>query len=103
LAQAHKLQLDNAAQKPIVETREDVLAQNTFRKVQFGGVEKLGVPYKTHPIKAVYNPYIRVDGTRGSINSKQKNEFHYPKTAQSKPDCYRNSSKTKDQSTLTTP
>jgi very-short-patch-repair endonuclease/predicted house-cleaning noncanonical NTP pyrophosphatase (MazG superfamily) len=78
LAQAHKLQLDNTAQKPIVDTREDELAQNTFHKVQFGGVEKLGVPYKTHPIKAVYNPYIRVDGARGSINSKQKNEFHYP-------------------------
>jgi very-short-patch-repair endonuclease len=78
LEAAHKLTLDTEAQKPIVETKEDQLAQSNFRKIQFGGIEKIGVPYKTFPLKAAFNPYIRVDSGSGAVNSRQKNEFHYP-------------------------
>jgi len=36
------------------------------------------VPYKIYPLKATYNPYIKVATAGSTYNSKQKNEFHYP-------------------------
>ena len=48
------------------------------QKNNFGGIEKLAVPYKIYPLKATYNPYIKVANGRTTVDSKTKNEFHFP-------------------------
>ena len=52
--------------------------RRTCRKIQFSGIEKIGVPYKIHPLKATFNPYIKVATANSTYDSKQKNEFHFP-------------------------
>jgi very-short-patch-repair endonuclease len=78
LEQAQKAQLDKDAQKPVVDTKEENLPKTDVQKVQFAGIEKIGVPYKIQPIKATYNPYIKVATAKSTYNSRQKNEFHFP-------------------------
>ena len=54
-------------------------APNTdVQKNNFGGIEKLAVPYKIYPLKATYNPYIKVANGKSTVDSKTKNEFHFP-------------------------
>ena len=48
------------------------------RKIQFGGIEQIGVPYKMHPLTANYKPYIKVHISRHPYTQMQKNEFHFP-------------------------
>lgn len=72
IEQAQKQQIESDSQKPATATVIDV------QKNSFGGVEKLAVPYKVHPLKATYNPYIKVANGRTTVDSKTKNEFHYP-------------------------
>jgi signal recognition particle GTPase len=45
---------------------------------QYGGIEKLGVPYKVYPLKATYNPYIKAQTAKANVDSRVKNEFHFP-------------------------
>ena len=47
-------------------------------KSKFAGIEKIGAPYKIYPLKAAFNPYIKVQTEKATHTSKQKNEFHYP-------------------------
>ncbi len=77
LEQAQKLQLDKEILKPAVTPKEDGL-EAEVRKVQFAGIEKIGAPYKIYPLKAMFNPYIKVQTDKATHTSKQKNEFHYP-------------------------
>ena len=49
-----------------------------MQKNTFAGIEKIGVPYKVYPLKATYNPYIKVTTAKASYSSKQKNEFYFP-------------------------
>ncbi|MCL5877054.1 MAG: DUF4011 domain-containing protein [Candidatus Bathyarchaeota archaeon] len=72
LEQAHKQQIEQDSNIPITLPTTDV------QKNQFGGIEKLAVPYKIHPLKATYNPYIKVPNGRTTVDSKTKNEFHFP-------------------------
>ena len=72
IEQAQKQQIETDARKPIVAPATDV------QKNSFGGVEILAVPYKVHPLIASYNPYIKVANGRTTVDSKTKNEFHYP-------------------------
>lgn len=72
LEQAHKQNLDIGSQKIITAPTTDV------QRNQFSGIEKLGVPYKVYPLKAAFSPYIKVVTGKSSVNSKQKNEFHFP-------------------------
>ncbi len=72
LEQASKQQIEKDAQKPIAAPATDV------QKNQYAGIEKIGVPYKVYPLKAIYNPYIKVTNSKGTVDSKQKNEFHFP-------------------------
>ncbi|MGO8807421.1 MAG: DUF3320 domain-containing protein [Candidatus Bathyarchaeia archaeon] len=78
LEQASKQQLDKDSQKPVIEVKEGMAPKTDVQRNEFAGVEKIGVPYKTYALKAMFNPYIMVAGARGSVDSKQKNEFHFP-------------------------
>ena len=78
LEQAQKIQLEKDAQKPIIDIKEGSASQTDVRKNTFAGIEKIGVPYKVYPLKATYNPYIKVATGKSKYDSKQKNEFHFP-------------------------
>jgi hypothetical protein len=58
-------------QKTETQTKADI------RKVQFSGIEKIGIPYNYHPITANYESYVKVPISRPPYTSKQKNEFAF--------------------------
>ena len=78
LEQAQKTQIDKEAQKPIIDIKEGAAPKTDVQKNTFSGIEKIGVPYKVYPLKATYNPYIRVATSKTTVDSKQRNEFHFP-------------------------
>ena len=78
LEQAQKSQLEKDAQKPIIDIKEGSAPKTDVQKNTFAGIEKIGVPYKVYPLKATYNPYIKVATAKTTIDSKQRNEFHFP-------------------------
>ena len=78
LEQAQKTQLDKEAQKPIIDIKESAAPKTDVQKNTFSGIEKIGVPYKVYPLKATYNPYIKVTTSKTPMDSKQRNEFHFP-------------------------
>jgi hypothetical protein len=78
LEQAQRAQLEKDAQKPMIDIKEDAAPKTDVQKNIFLGIEKIGIPYKVHPIKATYNPYIKVATAKTTYDSKQKNEFHFP-------------------------
>ena len=78
LEQAQKTQLEKDAQKPIIDIKEGAAPQTDVQKNTYAGIEKIGVPYKVYPLKATYNPYIKVATAKSTYDSKQKNEFHFP-------------------------
>jgi len=69
---AQKHQIEKDTNKSLVAPQIDV------QKNCFSGIEKFTVPYKVHPLKASYNPYIKVNNGRTLVDSKIKNEFHFP-------------------------
>ena len=72
IEQAQKQLIDEDAQKPIAPPATDIQKNN------FSGLEKLSVLYKVHPLKATYNPYIKVVNGKTTLESRTKNEFHFP-------------------------
>jgi len=78
LEQAQKAQLDKDVQKPIIDIKEESAPKTDVQKNTYAGIEKIGVPYKVYPLKATYNPYIKVGTAKTTIDSKVKNEFHFP-------------------------
>jgi hypothetical protein len=78
LEQAQKTQLDKDAQKPIIDIKENSATKTDIQKNTFAGSEKIGVSYKVYPLKATYNPYIKLVTAKATFNSKQRNEFHFP-------------------------
>ncbi len=72
IEQASVQQIESDTRAPITAPATDV------QKNQYGGIEKIGVPYHIYPLKATYNPYIKVNNGRATVNSKIKNEFHFP-------------------------
>jgi hypothetical protein len=78
LEQAQKTQLAKETQKPIIDVKENSAPQTDIQKNTFAGIEKIGVPYRVYPLKATYNPYIKVVSAKTTIDSKQRNEFHFP-------------------------
>ena len=77
LEQANKLQLEKDAQKPLVDEK-NMAPKTDVQKIQFAGIEKIGQPYKIYPLKAAFNPYIKIATANSTYNSRQKNEFHFP-------------------------
>jgi very-short-patch-repair endonuclease/DNA polymerase III delta prime subunit len=78
LEQAQKLRLDQESLQPSVTLKEDGIVETEVRKVKFAGIEKIGTPYKIYPLKAAFNPYIKIQTEKSTHTSNQKNEFHYP-------------------------
>jgi hypothetical protein len=76
LEQAQKQQIEKFSQIPIVD--KGSAPSVDVQKIQFAGIEKIGVPYKVHPLKATYSPYIKVTTAKSTYDSKQKNQFHFP-------------------------
>jgi very-short-patch-repair endonuclease len=78
LEQAQQLQLEKDAQKPVIDDKADNAPKTDVQKNQFGGIEKIGIPYKIQPLKAAFSPYIKVATAKATYNSRQKNEFYFP-------------------------
>jgi len=84
LAEAHKFQLE--AEVPsmdvaLEEDNDDLSQEVDVQKVQFAGIEKIGVPYKVHTFKAKFNPYVRVPSSRHGWVVRA-NEFHFQENRQ---------------------
>jgi hypothetical protein len=84
LKEAHKFQLeaevpstDHAPEEHNYYASQEVDVQ----KVQFSGIEKIGVPYKVHALKAKFNPYMRVPSSRHGWVVRA-NEFHFQENRQ---------------------
>ncbi len=78
LDQANKQQLEKDTLKPVIEVKEGMAPKTDVQKIQFSGIEKIGVPYKIHPLKATFDPYIKVATAKSTYDSRQKNQFHFP-------------------------
>jgi very-short-patch-repair endonuclease len=80
LEQARGLQAENAISEEDTdpaEMKESQPQEVDVKKVQFAGIEKIGVPYKLCELKAQFSPYVRVRISRYPYSSIRKNEFHF--------------------------
>ena len=79
LDQACQLQTESSSPQPLKpDERQDYAPQRIeVKQVQFGGAERIGVPYKIHVLKAVFNPYVRIPLSKYPYSTVQKNEFHF--------------------------
>ncbi|HLC01086.1 MAG TPA: DUF3320 domain-containing protein, partial [Candidatus Bathyarchaeia archaeon] len=79
LDQACQLQTDVVLpQTAEVQDKKDYVPQQLeVKQIQFGGSEKIGVPYKVHVLKAVFNPYVRIPLPKYPYSEVQKNEFYF--------------------------
>jgi Protein of unknown function (DUF3320) len=59
------------------DKEEDFYQKNEVKQIQFGGSERIGVPYKVHVLKADFSPYVRIPLSKYPYSSVQKNEFHF--------------------------
>ena len=85
LKEAHQFELGKKATSIDVELEEDEAAEDLpqegdVQKVQFAGIEKIGVPYKVHLLKADYAPSVRVQSSSGW--TVKTNEFQFPENRQ---------------------
>jgi hypothetical protein len=78
LETAQKTQLEKETQKPLTNEEDESISKIDVQKNTFAGIEKIGVPYKVYHLKATYNPYIKVATAKTTVDSKQRNEFHFP-------------------------
>jgi hypothetical protein len=73
--------LDEACQlrtEPVpLPIQREVQYDIEVKQVQFGGSERIGVPYKVHPLKAIFNPYVRIALSKYPYSTVEKNEFHF--------------------------
>ena len=81
LDQACQMQTEaNAPQHVKPDVRLEYVPQKIdveVKQVQFGGSERIGVPYKVHVLKASFNPYVRIPLSKYPYSAVQKNEFHF--------------------------
>jgi hypothetical protein len=73
LEQAHRYQLEKVVPSTAVDSAEDDgdLSQEVdVQRVQFAGVEKIGVPYQVHALKAEFNSAV-------GVPSSQRGEFDF--------------------------
>jgi len=85
LEKAHKLQIGKEAPSTDVDLEEDdadYLPQEVdVQKIQFAGIEKIGVPYKVHELKAEYAPSVKDPSSKRGWKV-QPNEFHFQENRQ---------------------
>jgi hypothetical protein len=85
LEEAHKFQLGKEAPSTDLDLEEadadDDLPQDVdVQKIQFAGIEKIGVPYKVHALKAEYTSSVKVPSAQGW--AVQPNQFHFQENRQ---------------------
>ncbi|HLC00568.1 MAG TPA: DUF3320 domain-containing protein, partial [Candidatus Bathyarchaeia archaeon] len=80
LDQACQLQTENILLQTVQpqDKQDDIPQQLEVMQVQFGGAERIGVPYRVHVLRAVFNPYVRVPLSKYPYSAVQRNEFHFP-------------------------
>ena len=67
-----------ASETAVSEARQEpLLPRIEVKQVQFGGAERIGVPYKVHTLKAVFNSYVRIPISKYPYSSVRRNEFHF--------------------------
>jgi len=87
LEEAHRFQLKKEAPSTDIDSEEDAddnddLSQEVdVQPVQFAGIEKIGVPYRVHELKAEFNSTVRVPSSRHGWVV-QPNEFHFQENRQ---------------------
>jgi very-short-patch-repair endonuclease len=47
------------------------------KRIKFSGIEKIGIPYKIHPLKASFKPTVIIRTSKYPYSSIQKNAFHF--------------------------
>jgi hypothetical protein len=80
LEQACDLGAENAASKADpdpADLKEPLPREVDVQRVQFGGIERIGVPYKVYGLKARFAPYVTFSISKFPYRSQQKNEFHF--------------------------
>ena len=85
LEEAHKFQLGKETptkdfDREETDADDDLPQEVDVQKIQFAGIEKIGVPYKVHALKAEYAASVRVPSSHGWVV--QPNEFHFQENRQ---------------------
>jgi hypothetical protein len=79
LNEAHKFQLEAETQSTEhdqEEQNDDLSQEVDVQTVHFAGIEKIGVPYRVHVLKAEFNPTVTVPSARHEWVVRA-NEFHF--------------------------
>ena len=85
LEEAHKFHMGKEAPNTDLDIEEDAaddyLPKDVdVHKIQFGGIEKIGLPYKVHALKAEYASSVKVPSAQGW--EVQPNQFHFQENRQ---------------------
>ncbi|MBN1357271.1 DUF3320 domain-containing protein, partial [Candidatus Bathyarchaeota archaeon] len=85
LEEAHKFHMGKEAPSTIADLEEDDADHDMpkdvdVHKIQFGGIEKIGLPYQVHALKAAYPSSVKVPSAQGW--EVQPNQFHFQENRQ---------------------
>ena len=75
---AQKQQIEKEIRKPLIDCERELMAETDVQRNNFAGIEGIGIPYKVYPLKATFNPYIQATGGQNTVDTKVRNEFHFP-------------------------
>jgi hypothetical protein len=87
--EAHRFQLRKDAPSTDIDSEgehdggddgDDLSQEVDVQKVHFAGLEKIGVPYRVHTLKADFNATVRVPSSHGWVA--KPNEFHFQENRQ---------------------
>jgi hypothetical protein len=87
LEEAHRFQLTkevpstDVASEGEADDADDLSQEVDVQTVKFAGIEKIGVPYKVHTLKAEFNSTVRVPSSKHGWLV-QANEFHFQENRQ---------------------
>jgi hypothetical protein len=88
LKEAHKFQLEKVvpcSNVDSVEEEDDLEQEVDVQKVQFAGVEKIGVPYRVHTLKAEFTSNVKVPSSRyGGVDRADEFQFQGNRPLQSR-------------------
>ncbi|TRO54747.1 DUF3320 domain-containing protein, partial [Candidatus Bathyarchaeota archaeon] len=85
LNETNKFHMDKEDSSKDLDLEEEKPDENLTKgvgvhKIQFGGIEKIGLPYKVHAFKSSYPPSEKASAAQGW--TVQPNEFHFKKERQ---------------------
>ncbi len=63
--------------KTLFQERKELQQKADVMQVQLAGLERIGIPYKVHVLKAAFTPYVKIPISKYPYSSIQKNEFHF--------------------------